>query len=163
WGSDAVAGVVNFRLKDKFEGFQVKTQVGISQRSDNQNEYLGLLGGTSLFNNRGHFVAGVEFQNDNGIRDIYTRPWGRGEQQIITNPSPATNGLPALLEVGNVHTSLGAGGTITGPANFLYKGYTFNPDGSIRPFQFGSPVSGVQMVGGEGLSTITGFDMIPAT
>src|SRR5262249_38270518 len=55
WGSDAVAGVVNFRLKDKFEGFQVKTQVGISQRSDNQNESLGLLGGTSLFNNRGHF------------------------------------------------------------------------------------------------------------
>jgi iron complex outermembrane recepter protein len=163
WGSDAVAGVVNFRLKDKFEGFQLKTQAGISQRSDDHNEYLGLLAGTSLFNSRGHFVAGVEFQNDNGIRDIYTRPWGRGEQQIISNPAAATNGLPALLEVGNVHTSLGAGGTITGPANFLYKGYTFNPDGSVRPFQFGSLVSGVQMIGGEGQSTITGFDMIPAT
>src|SRR5207244_3571603 len=75
----------------------------------------------------------------------------------------ATNGLPALLEVGNVHTSLGSGGTITGPANFFYKGYTFNPDGTPRPFQYGSLVSGVQMIGGEGQSTVKGFDMIPAT
>ncbi len=61
----------------------------------------------------------------------------------------------------NVHTSLGAGGTITGPASFQFRNYTFNPDGTVRPFQFGSIVSGVQMVGGEGLSTTTGFDMIP--
>jgi outer membrane receptor protein involved in Fe transport len=163
WGSDAVAGVVNIRLKDKFEGFQAKVQGGISQRADDHNEYLGLLGGTSLFDQRGHFVAGVEFQNDNGLRDIYTRPWSRGEQQIIANTARATNGLPALLEVGNVHTSLGSGGTITGPANFPYKGYTFNPDGTLRPFQYGSLVSGVQMIGGEGQSTVTGFDMIPET
>jgi outer membrane receptor protein involved in Fe transport len=161
WGSDAVAGVVNIRLKSKFEGFQAKVQGGASQRGDGNNEYAGLLGGTSLFGDRGHFVVGVEFQHEDGLRDIYTRPWGRGEQQIITNPSAATNGLPALLLVDNVHTSLGAGGTITGPANFLYRNYTFNSDGSVRPFQFGSIVSGVQMVGGEGQSTTTGFDMIP--
>jgi len=162
WGSDAVAGVVNIRLKDKFEGFQAKVQGGIAERGDNGNEYVSLLGGSSLFSDRGHFVAGAEFQNDNGLGDIYTRPWGKGEQQIISNPNSATNGLPPLLEVGNVHTSLGSGGTITGPANFLYRGYTFNPDGSIRPFQTGSLVSGVQMIGGEGQSTVTGFDMIPA-
>jgi outer membrane receptor protein involved in Fe transport len=159
WGSDAVAGVVNIRLKDKFEGFQAKAQGGISQRSDDQNQYLGILGGTSLFNDRGHFVGGVEFQNDGGVRDIYSRNFGRSEDQIITN---AAGQQPAFLEVSNVHTSLGSGGTITSPANFLYKGYTFNPDGSVRPFQFGSLVSGVQMVGGEGKSTIAGFDMIPA-
>jgi iron complex outermembrane receptor protein len=163
WGSDAVAGVVNIRLKDKFEGLQVKAQGGLSSRADNHNEYFGVLGGTSLFSDRGHFVAGVEVQNDSGLGDIYTRPWGRGEQQIISNPSPATNGLPALLEVGNVHTSLSAGGLITGPASFALRNYTFNPDGTVRPFQFGSLVSGVQMVGGEGQSTVTGFDMIPAT
>ena len=161
WGSDAVAGVVNIRLKSQFEGFQVKAQGGASQRGDGDNEYVGLLAGNSLFGDRGHFVVGAEYQHDDGLRDIYTRPWGRGEQQIITNPSPATNGLPALLLVGNVHTSLGAGGTITGPANFIYRNYTFNSDGTVRPFQFGSPVSGVQMVGGEGQSTVTGFDMIP--
>jgi outer membrane receptor protein involved in Fe transport len=168
WGSDAVAGVVNIRLKTRFEGFQVKAQGGASQRGDGNNEYVGALGGTSLFNDRMHFVAGAEYQHDDGLRDIYTRPWGRSETQIINNPSPRdatgrpTNGLPALLLIDNVHTSLGAGGTITGPANFLYRNYTFNPDGSVRPFQFGSPVSGVQMVDGEGQSTVTGFDIIPA-
>jgi outer membrane receptor protein involved in Fe transport len=161
WGSDAVAGVVNIRLKRQFDGFQVKVQGGASQRGDGDNEYAGLLTGKSLFGDRAHFVVGAEYQHDDGLRDIYTRPWGRGEQQIIANPSAATNGLPALLLVDNVHTSLGAGGTITGPANFRYRGYTFNADGSVRAFQFGSLVSGVQMVGGEGLSTTTGFDMIP--
>jgi outer membrane receptor protein involved in Fe transport len=162
WGSDAVAGVVNIRLKSKFEGFQVKAQGGASQRGDGDNQYVGALAGTSLFDDRGHFVVGAEYQHDDGLRDIYTRPWGRGEQQIISNPNRTTNGLPALLLVNNVHTSLGAGGTITGPANFSLNGYTFNPDGSVRPFQFGSLVSGVQMIGGEGRSTTTGFDMIPA-
>ncbi|HVY80379.1 MAG TPA: TonB-dependent receptor [Steroidobacteraceae bacterium] len=162
WGSDAVGGVVNIRLKSKFEGLQLKAQGGTSQRGDGDNEYVGLLGGTNFFDDRGHFVVGAEYQHDEGLRDIYTRPWGRGEQQIIQNPSPATNGLPALLLANNVHTSLGAGGTITGPANFTYRGYTFNPDGTVRPFNFGSIVSGVQMIGGEGLSTTTGFDMIPS-
>jgi iron complex outermembrane receptor protein len=161
WGSDAVAGVVNIRLKRDFQGFQTKVQGGVSERGDGENQYVALLAGTSLFGDRGHVVLGAEYQHEDGLRDIYTRPWGRAEQQVITNPSPATNGLPALLLVGNVHTSLGAGGTITGPANFQYRNYTFNSDGTVRPFQFGSIVSGVQMVGGEGLSTTTGFDMIP--
>ncbi|MEP7245591.1 MAG: TonB-dependent receptor [Gammaproteobacteria bacterium] len=160
WGSDAVAGVVNIRLKTKFEGFQVKAQGGISQRSDNSNEYVGLLGGTQLFGGRGHFVAGADFQNDRGLGDIYTRSWGRGQQQIFNNP--VAGGQPALLEVPNVNTSLSAGGLITGPANFSLRNNTFNPDGTTRPFQFGSPVSGVQMAGGEGQSTLTGFDQIPS-
>jgi len=163
WGSDAVAGVVNIRLKDRFEGLQIKAQAGISQRADDDNEYLGILGGTGFAGEQGHFVVGVEFQNDAGLGDLYHRPWSRGEQQIISNPSPATNGLPALLEESGVHSALGAGGTITGPANFAYKGYTFNPGGtSVRPFQYGSLVSGVQMVGGEGQSVITGLSMTPA-
>jgi iron complex outermembrane recepter protein len=163
WGSDAVAGVVNIRLKDKFEGFEIKVQGGTSQRADDNNEYAGVLGGLAFADGRGHFVAGAEFQNDSGLGDIYTRPWGQGEQQIIANPSTATNGLPALLEESAVRSALGAGGIITGPANFMYKGYTFNPGGaSVRPFQYGSLISGVQMVGGEGQSVVTGFDQIPA-
>jgi outer membrane receptor protein involved in Fe transport len=168
WGSDAVAGVVNIRLKSKFEGFQVKVQGGASQRGDGNNEYVGMLGGTSLLDDHAHFVVGAEYQHDDGLRDLYTRPWGRSEAQIINNPSARDttgrplNGLPALLFLDNVHTSLGSGGTITGPANFIYRNYTFNADGTIRPFQFGSPVSGVQMVDGEGQSTATGLDMIPA-
>src|SRR3954467_13534305 len=72
WGSDAVAGVVNIRLKNKFEGFQAKVQGGQSGRADNTNAYAAVLTGTSLFNDRGHFVASAEFQKDEGLGDIYT-------------------------------------------------------------------------------------------
>jgi iron complex outermembrane recepter protein len=160
WGSDAVAGVINIRLKDKFEGFQAKLQGGISQRADDANGYAAFLGGTSLFNDRGHFVAGIEFQDDSGLGDIYNRPWSRNEAGIVANSAYATNGLPANIEADHIRTSLSTGGYITSGA---YKGNTFNPDGSIRPFQVGSLTSGTQMIGGEGQSLLAGFDMVPAT
>src|SRR3546814_19723425 len=35
YGSEAIAGVVNFILKDHFEGFQLRAQAGITGRSEN--------------------------------------------------------------------------------------------------------------------------------
>lgn len=163
WGSDAVAGVVNVILKTDFEGLQVKTQAGRSQRGDAESQYFGVLGGLHFGGDRGRLVVSAEYQNDDGLGDLYERDYANREAQVITNGASATNGLTPLIKSDNVHTSLGAGGTITGPANFIYRGYTFNPGGqTVRPFQQGSLVSGVQMIGGEGLSTVTGLDQIPS-
>ena len=52
-------------------------QGGTSQRGDGDNQYAGILAGTALFGGRGHFVAGAEYQHEDGLRDLYTRPWGR--------------------------------------------------------------------------------------
>ena len=57
--------------------------------------------------------------------------------QIVTNTQRATNGLPALVLSQNVHNNLGAGGLISGPANFSLRNYTFDGDGTIRPFDAG--------------------------
>ena len=162
WGSDAVAGVVNLQLKRSYEGILIKAQAGISERGDNADQRIGALAGFNFGDGRGRFVAGVDYENYDGLGDIYSRDWGRRENQIITNPNRTTNGLTALISAANVHSALGAGGTITGPANFAYRNYTFNPDGSPRPFQTGSLVSGVQMIGGEGQSVVKGLSLAPA-
>lgn len=162
WGSDAVAGVVNLQLKRSYDGLLLKAQAGISERGDNADQRIGALAGFHFGDGRGRFVAGADYENYGGLGDIYSREWGRSEYQIITNPNRLTNGLTALISAPNVHSALGAGGTITGPANFAYRNYTFNPDGSPRPFQTGSLVSGVQMIGGEGESVVKGLSLAPS-
>ena len=70
YGSDAVAGVVNFITRDKFEGFEFRADsrgtLGATESAfDHNNQTLGLLFGTSA-SEAVHIVAGFEyFQQDN--------------------------------------------------------------------------------------------------
>ncbi|KQX25981.1 MULTISPECIES: TonB-dependent receptor plug domain-containing protein [unclassified Sphingomonas] len=56
YGSDAIAGVVNFVLKKKVDGLQLRAQSGISSRGDAGQYKLGLIGGGSFADDRGGFV-----------------------------------------------------------------------------------------------------------
>ncbi|MET0252362.1 MAG: TonB-dependent receptor plug domain-containing protein, partial [Novosphingobium sp.] len=53
YGSDAIAGVVNFILKDDFEGLQVRGQNGVSRYKDAGNQYVSLLAGKNFADGRG--------------------------------------------------------------------------------------------------------------
>ncbi len=70
YGSDAVAGVVNFITRDKFEGFEFRADgrgtVGATVDAfDHHNQTVGALFGSSVSKNV-HIVAGLEyFQQDN--------------------------------------------------------------------------------------------------
>jgi iron complex outermembrane recepter protein len=57
YGSDAVAGVVNFIYKSKFQGVEVGGQVGISSRGDGFDRELNLLVGTNFADGRGNIMA----------------------------------------------------------------------------------------------------------
>jgi iron complex outermembrane recepter protein len=161
WGSDAVAGVVNVRLRKQFDGVEFTTQGGISEYGDAGNVRAALLAGKNLFDDRLHIVGAVDFSKLNEVGDIYSRPWGRQEYQIVSNPAAATNGLPVNLVVPDVHIYSAPGMLITGPASFPYRNYTFGPNGSVTPFQTGSLVSGTTMIGGQGESQALGLSLIP--
>lgn len=66
YGSDAVAGVVNFVLDRKFSGVRGLAQAGISDRGDYANQRLGLAVGTG-FGNGGHLIASFEHYNNEGL------------------------------------------------------------------------------------------------
>ena len=55
YGSDAIAGVVNFMLDKDFTGLSFKGDYGKSQYSDAEEYQFGAAWGTSLFSDRGHF------------------------------------------------------------------------------------------------------------
>lgn len=54
YGSDAIAGAVNFILKDDFEGAQVRYQYGETSRGDGQNHKIDMLLGVNTENGRGN-------------------------------------------------------------------------------------------------------------
>ncbi|MDT8760210.1 TonB-dependent receptor [Sphingomonas psychrotolerans] len=165
YGSDAVSGVVNIIMKKRYEGLEVTAQAGISQLGDYATQRIGFIAGTGFDDDRGHVVISADYSNNDGMDDIYTRDWGREEWMIVSNAQRTVAGTPgfgqpAFILSPNVHNSLGAGGVITSTIPGLTN-MTFNPDGSIRPFQRGSIVGGQVMIGGEGESIIKGVAQVP--
>lgn len=73
YGSDAVAGVINFVLKDEFEGLEVEVQTGISGRGDGEQLTVSVTGGVS--NARGNFVVSANYAGYESV-DQTARDYG---------------------------------------------------------------------------------------
>ena len=87
YGADAVTGVVNFVLKDDFEGLEANLQSGISSKGDSFRINGDLTWGTNFADGRGNFVVSGEyargdellfgersFSRNNGIFDDGANP-----------------------------------------------------------------------------------------
>ncbi|MEM1052412.1 MAG: TonB-dependent receptor [Pseudomonadota bacterium] len=61
YGADAVTGVVNFILRDDFEGFEANFQTGLSSRGDSFRYNGDLTWGTNFADGRGNFTVSGEF------------------------------------------------------------------------------------------------------
>lgn len=146
WGSDAVAGVVNFILKDQIEGIQGTIQSGISQEGDNAEVRASLAAGTALADGRLRLMIGGDYIHNEGMPNQYSRDWGRREVGLITNSAFASNGLPNYIIAPKVYSSvMTPGGIVTsGPL----RGTAFGPGGVPYQFTYGQ-VFGSQMIGGD--------------
>ena len=152
YGSDAIAGVVNFILKDNFEGVQLRGQAGISKYEDAGNQYISLLAGKNFGEDRGNIAINVEFAHQS---DFYAsaRPGLRQNNGFVvvdTDPAGSPNGadgVPDRLFFRDIRSSTIALGGYTGvlqPATGAACGLDstgaafscvqqFNPDGSLVP------------------------------
>ncbi|HSX54449.1 MAG TPA: TonB-dependent receptor, partial [Sphingomonas sp.] len=61
YGSDAIAGVVNFILKDDYDGFAIRAQNGVSTYGDAGNQYVSIVAGKSFADGRGNISINAEF------------------------------------------------------------------------------------------------------
>src|SRR5690349_13647371 len=71
WGSDAVAGVINFVTDKKFEGFKFNAQSGLSTYGDVGNMLFQTAAGTSFAGGRGHFEIAGEYHYNDGLLPRY--------------------------------------------------------------------------------------------
>jgi outer membrane receptor protein involved in Fe transport len=61
YGSDAIAGVVNFVLKQNFQGLEVRGQDGISSYGDAGARFVSVLAGQNFAGGRGNIAVDVEY------------------------------------------------------------------------------------------------------
>jgi outer membrane receptor protein involved in Fe transport len=171
YGSDAIAGVVNFILKRNFEGFQMRGQVGVSEGGYGGNQYVSAMAGTNFGDGRGNiilhgeysrqervFASNIPFLNQvdglvvtdtdpaglpNGSDGVPDRTFIRDQRQANIN----RNGLVFISQpVSNPRCGVGANGV---PFNCTYL---FQPDGTLIPqtgTRYGTGVIG-GIIGGNG-------------
>jgi iron complex outermembrane receptor protein len=151
YGSDAVAGVVNFILDREFTGLKGEASGGLTTYGDNANWKVSLTGGAPFADGRGHILVSSEITHKDGIFDTGSRPWMRTGRGTIQNPAynaTTNNTVPERLvfddSVGGAQWA--QGGLITaGPL----KGIAFGPNTVAYNYQYGSLVNGGNMYGGE--------------
>jgi outer membrane receptor protein involved in Fe transport len=144
YGSDAVAGVVNFILDQDFNGVRASIQSGISQYGDGATRGVAVTAGTRWGGGNGHLLISGEYFDQARIGFDNGRAWSEAGYGIITIP-PGPNRLVAAPFVFSNST---AGGLITtGPlANTQFL------QGGVRvPFAAGLYRNTVNMIGGDGI------------
>jgi outer membrane receptor protein involved in Fe transport len=77
YGSDAVAGVVNFIMKKDFEGLEVNSTYGVTQEGDGENYGFDVTAGGNFGGGRGNVVVNVGYTKQDlvsqGDRDFSRR------------------------------------------------------------------------------------------
>lgn len=68
YGSEAVAGVVNFILDDEFEGLRLHGQANVTDKGDAPRQLISAIAGTSFAGGRGHIVISGSYDFDHGLR-----------------------------------------------------------------------------------------------
>jgi outer membrane receptor protein involved in Fe transport len=154
YGSDAVAGVVNFILDKKYEGLKVTADRGVTTYGDGGNYSASLTAGTGFAGGRGHILFNAEVAHQDGIFNV-DRDWNATGYVRITNPAWTTTSttapqyLTTLRQVGASNST--PGGLITGnaPVSGLspaataaftnnLRGIYFGQGGSVNHFNFGT-------------------------
>lgn len=157
YGADAVAGVVNFIIKDNFEGVDVDYQYGETERGDGEEQTFSVLFGSGI-GDRGNIMLGIEHYERGNVwqkdRKFYTDGWAdtgsQGGIQVfytapyvnISGANPADQSVvDSIFTQGGGPTSgnfyLNNDGSVyqTGPTgNYRYNGPTQTADGKTYRF-----------------------------
>ncbi|WP_454798296.1 TonB-dependent receptor plug domain-containing protein [Novosphingobium lindaniclasticum] len=144
YGSDAVAGVVNFVLDTRFTGLKATLQSGISGRGDVPTYKASLTAGHSFAEGRGRIVASASYYDAGGLQSVAERSWGRRATGFLSNP--AVPGQLIFRDDLRASTAAPGGLILSGPLAMQQ----FAPDGTLMPFSRGTLQSGLIQVGGDG-------------
>ena len=87
YGADAVTGVVNFILKDDFEGFAADGQFNISDEGDGEIYNVNFLVGGNFGNGRGNATLALSYENQRSVQQV-DRFHTRGDRIATDWPNP---------------------------------------------------------------------------
>ncbi|MBC2666119.1 TonB-dependent receptor [Novosphingobium flavum] len=158
YGSDAVAGVVNFVLDTRFKGLKLNASKGVTTYGDNPNTSLSAAFGAGL-GDRVRIVGSADYFKSKGIPyGLNGRGWM--DHPTAGYPNPVAGGVATIMapdvrvsnaSYGGLITSVGScpAGT-AGDACRALVGKEFVGNGILQPFQYGTNVGSAFMSGGNG-------------
>lgn len=169
YGADAVGGVVNFILKKNFQGLQIDTQMGISQRGDGREFSISGIMGTNFSDGRGNITIGLSMNDREGAyrrdRSWFRKAWqdprfsgteffpdfsgfqpvgGNNPSQASVNAIFGTNVVP-----GDFVNVPGSNPVIRVPTGFNSSRFYFNTDNTAFTGFFQSPPGGAGRFRGD--------------
>ncbi|MGF1605841.1 MAG: TonB-dependent receptor plug domain-containing protein [Rhodothalassiaceae bacterium] len=175
YGADAVSGVVNFILKDDFEGFDYRGNFSFDDNGEACGYFAAVTVGSNFADGRGNSVLNVEYTRQDSIIGS-DRPFaGSGLFSIVPNTGlvPETFGvdpafdntfvpnqtLPISSQFGIINFQ---GSAFGGVLDLLDGEITFgglpivqvvDETGTLRPFDPGIFADGFNASGGDGIAT----------
>lgn len=83
YGSDAIAGVVNFILREDFDGVQLRATANIAEEGFGGNQYVSAMAGQNFADGRGNITLHGEYNRQERVfaSDI---PWARQNDGFVT-------------------------------------------------------------------------------
>ena len=129
YGSDALAGVVNFILKKNYEGLELGTQYGISGLGDGEQFNLSLLAGANTADGRGNVTTYISYYDrDSVMPDTTDRLWSYYSNAGGSSTGRARFDNVPLNPFAPAATSAGCNAAATS------RNLAFNDNGSVRGF-----------------------------
>ena len=148
YGADAVTGVVNFIMRDDFQGIRLRSQYGSAVDSPFQRSGFSLIAGSNFAEDRGNVAFAFEYDRQNDFfaadRDNHlSQGWRLVDNPADTDSTGVNDGIPDNIWVPN------AGFNVYGPGFGAFSAggqrYVFDPVpsggggvGTVRRQNFGT-------------------------
>ncbi|QKS02022.1 TonB-dependent receptor [Sphingomonas sp. CL5.1] len=170
YGSDAIAGVVNYVLKRNFSGVEIDAQNMVSGRGKYSQPFARITAGKNFADGKGNIAVDVEYSRTDPLLETDLPYFERGPRSVtnFANTGPNDGQPPTVIAYGGHLWRFNGNGVIfannaSAPSNLLRingSPVQFSPDGqSIIPYntgaiQLSSPtVASSTALGGEGFDT----------
>lgn len=150
YGSDAIAGVVNYILRDDFEGIELDGQTSLSSRGDYPVYSLRGTAGTNFAEGRGNIAVNVEWSKSPQLMFSDRRLSGLGRVTVSNSANAGgtdtgdSDGIPAVREVLN-----------TAFWEFNRNGVIFNTPAPVEAFLTRANGSPLQF---DGIGNVVPYD-----
>jgi outer membrane receptor protein involved in Fe transport len=137
YGSDAITGVINFIMRQDFEGVEAQTHVDFDSVTATPTYSIDLTAGANFARDKGNIAVSMGYQNRGGISrqdrgGIYIPPYGDGCVTAAT-ASPRQIGTQINLAAGQTCAGVG------GKPGLVFAGSGDIPNGRYVPQSYATP------------------------
>jgi outer membrane receptor protein involved in Fe transport len=152
YGSDAIAGVINFIMKKDFSGAQLDAHTDFDAETATVNYSFDITGGANFDNDRGNVSVSLDYLQRNGITQSQVSYAANPLNESCVTTASFSKTLPATAN-GATAANCAASGGIMG---FTKGGSTSTPPGQFVPIFTGTDPALTALYAAAGLAGING-------